>query len=206
LHAVFISAEKSVDNSLFLPLSLYTNELDPYYGALMSKAPLPITLDLRRAADQGRILEGEIKLEKLERLSSYLVDSEGTVKVSLNFGVDQERIRFVTGTAETTVKMVCQRCMEPVTLGLNAEMNIGIVADDEAAKQLPRYYDPNVVDGPKQDLYQLIEEELILTLPLIAQHQDCVVKTEYGEIADSPSDSEKDNPFNVLAQLKANKH
>ncbi|MEH6472695.1 MAG: YceD family protein [Halopseudomonas sp.] len=172
----------------------------------MSKAPLPYTVDPRRAADQGRILEGEIQLEKLERLCSYLVDSEGTVDVDLTFGVDEERVRYIKGHAETTVRMLCQRCLEPVTLELEAEMNLGIVADDEAAKQLPRYYDPNIIKEPKQDLYQLVEEELILTLPLIAQHENCVVKTEYGEVAPQLSDSEKENPFNVLVQLKTKKH
>ena len=172
----------------------------------MSKAPLPISIDLRRAAEQGRILDGTIKLDKLERLSSYLVDSEGVAEASLTLGVDQERIRYLQGRAQATVKMQCQRCLEPVTLELEAEMNLGIVADDEAAKQLPRYYDPFIINEPKQDLHQLVEEELILTLPLIAQHQDCSVKTEYGEIAERSDDNEKANPFNVLAQLKADKH
>ncbi len=172
----------------------------------MSKASLPITIDPRRAADQGRILDGEIALENLERLSSYLVDSDGVVGVSLTFGVDEQRVRFIKGQAITTVKMVCQRCLEPVTLELEAEMNLGIVADDEAAKQLPRYYDPNIINEPKQNIYQLIEQELILTLPLIAQHQNCVVKTSFGEDVTETTDSEKENPFNVLAQFKANKH
>ncbi len=172
----------------------------------MSKASLPITVDPRRAADQGRLLDGEITLEKLGRLSSYLVDSDGVVDVSLTFGVDEERIRFIKGSAATTVKMLCQRCLEPVTLELKAEMNLGIVTDDEAAKQLPDYYDPNIIDEPKQNIYQLVEQELILTLPLIAQHQDCVVKTSYGEFVNELTDSEKANPFNVLVQLKTNKH
>ncbi|MEH6650630.1 MAG: YceD family protein [Motiliproteus sp.] len=172
----------------------------------MSKASLPITIDPRRAADQGRILDGEITLASLEQLSSYLVDSDGIVNVSLTFGVDEERIRFIKGQADTTVKMLCQRCLEPVTLELEAEMSLGIVTDDEAAKQLPRYYDPNIINEPKQDIYRLIEQELILTLPLIAQHQNCVVKTSFGEEVSESNDSESENPFNVLAQLKANKH
>ncbi|RDE24722.1 hypothetical protein DV711_03815 [Motiliproteus coralliicola] len=172
----------------------------------MSKAPLPTSIDTRRAAEQGRLIEGTVKLEKLSRLGSYLVDSEGEVTVDLTFGMDEERIRFVKGTAVASVKMTCQRCLEPVTLELEAEMNMGIVADDEAAKQLPRYYDPYVVDGPKQDLHQLIEEELILTLPLIPQHQDCVVKTEYGQAPEPSEGNDEANPFNVLAQLKAKKH
>ncbi len=172
----------------------------------MLKASLPLTIDSRQAADQGRILDGIVKLVKLERLSSYLVDSEGLVSVSMIFGVDEERIRYIKGQANATVKMLCQRCLEPVTLELEAEINVGIVADDEAAKQLPRHYDPYIVNEPKQNLYLLVEEELILTLPLIAQHQDCVVKTEYGEAAVPSGDNDRKNPFNVLAQLKVKKH
>ncbi|MFT6916184.1 MAG: hypothetical protein ACJAWL_002508 [Motiliproteus sp.] len=172
----------------------------------MLKPSLPFTIDSRQAADQGRIVEGVVTLVQLERLSGYLVDSDGVVNVSMNFGVDEERIRHIRGLANTTVKMLCQRCLEPVTLELEAEINLGIVADDEAAKQLPRHYDSLIVNEPKQDLYRLVEEELILTLPLIAQHQDCVVKTEYGEAAVQSGDNDRKNPFNVLAQLRVNKH
>ena len=171
----------------------------------MSKAPLPNTVDPRRSADQGLSYQGCIPLKRLQRLASYLVEQEGDVDVSLTFGVDEERIRYLNGTAEVSVQLLCQRCLEPVAIGLKATLNLGIVRDDEAAQMLPRRYDPLVAEH-ELDLAETIEEELILTLPLIATHQDCVVKTDYRDPDAKPEGDDKPNPFSVLAQLKGDKH
>ncbi|MCW8884452.1 MAG: YceD family protein [Motiliproteus sp.] len=171
----------------------------------MSKAPLPNTVDPRRSADQGLSFQGCVPLKRFQRLATYLVEQEGVVNVSLTFGVDEERIRYLNGTAEASVQMLCQRCLEPVAIGIKAELNLGIVRDDEAAQMLPRRYDPLVVDH-ELDVSEAIEEELILTLPLIATHEDCEVKTDFRDPDAKPEGDDKPNPFSVLAQLKGNKH
>ena len=172
----------------------------------MSKASLPIKVDPRRSADQGLSYEGFIPVQRMERLASYLVDAEGEIDVSLSFGIDEEKIRYLKGTAEVLVRMLCQRCLEPVAITLQADLCLGIVRDDEAAQMLPRRYDPLVVNDNALDVSQAIEDELILTLPLIATHEDCVVKTDFLDPNAKPEDGDKENPFNVLAQLKGNKH
>ena len=172
----------------------------------MSKAPLPIKVDPRRSADHGLSYDGSLPLLRLERLTSYLVDAEGEIKVSLSFGIDEEKIRHLHGTAEVSVRMLCQRCLEPVTIPLRAELHLGIVKDDEAAGMLPRRYDPLVVIDNELDVNQAIEDELILTLPLIASHQGCSIKTDFLDPNAKSDGVDKENPFNVLAQLKGNKH
>lgn len=173
----------------------------------MSKAPLPNRIDPRRSADQGVSFEDcTLTVDRLDRLTSYLVDSDGEIDVSLQFGVDDQRQRFLSGTAEVAVKMLCQRCLEPVEVELSAQLNLGIVANEEAAKNLPERYDPLVVSKDQYDPADAVEDELILTLPIIPLHDNCDVKTEYGdEQADAESES-KDNPFSILAQLKGEKH
>lgn len=172
----------------------------------MSKAPIPITIDPWRSAEQGLGYEGSVQLSKLTGLVDYLSDQDGGVDVSLTFGVDEERIRFLKGSAQVTVQMTCQRCLEPVAVPLSAELVLGMVHSDEAAKNLPKRYDPLVVTDNELDVNQAIEEELILTLPLIPVHQDCDVKTEFVDPDDDQSESDKDNPFSILAQLKGKKH
>ncbi len=171
----------------------------------MSKAPLPNTIEPRRAAEQGLSFQGSLPLKRLERLVTFLEDEEGNIEVSLSFGVDEEKIRYLNGKAEVSVQMLCQRCLKPVAIGLKAELNLGLVRDDEAAGMLPGRYDPLIVTQ-ELELNQAIEEELILTLPLIATHQDCEVKTEYSDPDAKPEGDDKPNPFSVLAQLKGNNH
>lgn len=172
----------------------------------MSKAPLPNKLDPRRSADQGVSYEHRsLQLDRLPRLASYLADTDGEIDVSLRFGVDEERLRFLSGTADVEVRMLCQRCLKPVDITLNAELNLGIVSSEEAAKNLPKRYDPLLVEDNELDPAQAVEDELILTLPIIPAHTDCEVQLEYGadEVAEG---EEKENPFSILAQLKGDKH
>lgn len=172
----------------------------------MSKAQLPIKVDPRRCADQGLSYKGVIEVCKLQRLASYLVDSEGEVEAELIFGVDEEGIRHLRGEATTNVRMLCQRCLEPVELSAHAELTLAFAGSEEAAKQLPGRYDPCVVDGEgKVDLHDALEEELILSLPLVAYHSDCSITTSFEDPRAGSEEGEKPNPFAVLAQLKVNK-
>ncbi|MEH6627685.1 MAG: YceD family protein [Motiliproteus sp.] len=171
----------------------------------MLKAPLPNTIEPRRAAEQGLSFQGSIPLKRLERLVTFLEGEEGTIEVSLSFGIDEEKIRYLNGKAEASVQMLCQRCLKPVAIALKAELNLGLVRDDKAASMLPGRYDP-LIFTKELEVKEAIEEELILTLPLIAVHQDCAVKTEYRDPSAKSEGDDKPNPFSVLAQLKGNKH
>lgn len=169
----------------------------------MSNGPLPNRVDPRKLAERGIRISGETSLDKMPNLVQALADQEGMISVDLQFNVDEQRIRTVTGTAHGSVNMTCQRCLEPVKVAVEAEFNLGIAAGEESAKQLPRSYDPLIIEGEEIELLSMIEEELILSLPFDAYHEDCSVQTSFGDAEAVAEDSEKTNPFSVLAQLKA---
>lgn len=172
----------------------------------MSKAQLPVKVDPRRCADQELSYEGVIQVGQLQRLASYLVDAEGEIEAELHYAVDEERIRHLRGEAKTEVRMLCQRCLEPVVIALNAELNLAFAGSEESAQKLPDRYDPYIVDEDgKQNVHEAIEEELILSLPLIAYHADCAITTKFEDPRAGSEEGEKPNPFAVLAQLKVNK-
>ncbi len=172
----------------------------------MSNTPLLKQINPFQSAQRGLQVTGQIPIAKLERLSASLVDSQGFVEVELVFGVDEEKIRTLQGVATAKVRLACQRCLEPVAIELQATLNLGMVTSEEAAKNLPGRYDPLVVAEPVLELHSVVEDELILCLPLIPQHDDCEIQTSFGE-AEAPAVEEvkKPNPFSVLAQLKAKK-
>ncbi len=138
--------------------------------------------------------------------ASYLCNEEDVIDVDLLFSLDELRIRTITGNAKGRVHMTCQRCLEPVDVDVLAEFNLAIAFNEEKAKQLPRYYDPLIVEEEDIELLQVIEEELILSLPLVPYHADCSIQTQFGdEDMAQEAEIEKPNPFSVLAQLKADK-
>ena len=176
----------------------------------MSDHTLPKTLDPFKYADQNRILEGEIALHLMPRLAEMLVDTNGRVKVELEFDRDPQRLRILNGKLNTSVNLVCQRCLHPVTKEIESKFMLGIVYNDEQAQNLPRAYEPLLVEDEKLVLLDVIEEELILSLPMFPYHAACdtedYVKAEESEAAPEALEEEnKPNPFEVLSGLKIKK-
>jgi uncharacterized protein len=107
--------------------------------------------------------------------------------------------------ADASAPMICQRCLEVVDIALRVDRSFRFVADEEtAAAQDDDVPEDLLVLAGELDLQQLIEDELVLELPLIARHEICPTQPPA-----SASDSDfgiavagRPNPFAVLAQLK----
>ena len=167
-----------------------------------SKSRLPRQVDPRKFAHQGLTLEGVVAVRELSRLAKIALSDTEVVSVALQFDVDEEKRRVITGEASCTLPVTCQRCLEPVDVAIKAEFHLAIVWDEDAAKQLPRALDPLIIGEGQTDIYTVIEDELLLNLPMASYHDyDCVGQTSYG---DEPQDDEgsTNNPFQVLEQLK----
>ncbi len=172
----------------------------------MSYGNLPKIVDPRKLAEREVRITGQASVKEMPRVGSYLCEDSDVIDVNLLFSLDERRIRIITGDAKGRVHMTCQRCLEAVQVDVQAEFNLAIAFNEEKAKQLPRYYDPLIVEDEEIELLHVIEEELILSLPLVPYHTDCSIQTQFGDadMAEKP-ENEKPNPFKVLAQLKANK-
>lgn len=178
----------------------------------MQKQKIPVTLDVKKAAVHGTRYEGYIALAHLKRLNENCVSDEGDVDVVLETGFDPQGLAFLKGQAKTTVTVICQRCNENMSIDLTADfayspVSAGFVEDEE--NPLPERYDPIIVNEFGEiSLREVIEDELILDIPLIPKHdlKDCKVSDvdmSWGEIEEEVVD-EKPNPFAVLKQLKRN--
>ena len=206
-------------------------------------APLPDHIDILRLARQGGKLVGRQSLNGMARLrqgillqddivntgqrpvlkpfvkESLLEQQEiGCAHVELEFDEDDERFLFIKGTVQADVYMVCQRCLEPMLVGLDAGFLLGIVEDEAKVGQLPEQYEPLVVSGKTSSLSEIIEDELILSLPLVALHEtdkcsasvlisDMVPTSAKGRGKDAGQGNGMEehklkNPFSVLSALK----
>lgn len=175
----------------------------------MSDHSLPKTVEPFKYADQNKVLQGVMEVQHLPRLVELLASDAGSIKVELEFDRDEQGIRVLSGVLATSVSRTCERCLEPVVQPLETEFALGMVLTDEQAKQLPGRYEPLLVVPESLELREVIEEELILSLPMFAYHDSC-----HGDYVHSGSDTEnkpdsgeqgKENPFSVLADLKRKK-
>lgn len=167
---------------------------------------LPQTVQPGRLADAGETLRGSQALDTLSRLAPCLNDTEGVVDVELDFGVDAGRVRTISGHLHATLHLVCQRCLAPMDWPLDVELQLGIVGSEDAAEQLPEQYDPLVIEDGQLDIRALIEDELLLALPIVALHPvgACGIDLPVEAVAEAPPRQETRQPFaDLAAMLKA---
>ena len=91
---------------------------------------------------------------------------------------------------------------------LMESVNLALVQTEEMAKSLPTSLDPWLSEDEQIRPADIIEEQLILGLPIAATHDDCEsampVAGDLNETDESGAGAQpsKSNPFAVLASLK----
>lgn len=168
----------------------------------MSYGPLPKKIEPRKLAEREAVFAGTAKTADMPRLVSALANDSGSFAVEIEFAKDEQNLSTLTGQAKGAVSMTCQRCLEPVSVEVEASFNLAVALTDEQAKHLPRDYDPLIIETDEIELLPVIEDELMLSLPLVAYHDDCSIQTSFGESETARTQDDKPNPFSVLAQLK----
>jgi len=142
----------------------------------MSIDPFPERVVARKMCQRNGTINSSIPLGKLQRLSEYLHDNHGLAEVCLSFDSDENGIDRLSGTVHATVKMQCQRCLEAVRVELASEFILRIAEDEANAREIAEQFgtELEVVSciEDQLDLLAVLEDELIMDLPIVASHDD----------------------------------
>lgn len=153
-------------------------------------------------------MEGVLQLAKLPRLDGLVVDQKGLIEVHCKFLNDEEGRSVLNLQFETELSVECQRCMEPVSIVVGSNTDLGIVWTEDQAKALPSHLEPLVLEEGQGNLWSVVEDELILSLPIVSYHDEgqCVQLKEQYSVGEEPTDLvQEPNPFQVLESLKSKK-
>jgi uncharacterized protein len=167
-------------------------------------------------AQDGMALTEITPLQNMERLAQetqglqpdFVVKWQAHGELRPRAGVEDDV--WLHLAAKANVPLTCQRCMGVVETPVEVEQwyrfvateEIAMAEDDESEEDL-------LVMEPQFDLLAVLEDELLMALPLVPMHEECPVapKLQAGEadLAGEPDSGKKPNPFDVLAQLKVKK-
>ncbi|TDQ38528.1 YceD family protein [Thiopseudomonas denitrificans] len=170
----------------------------------MSNGPIPNQVDPRRFADRALTFIGEWPLSAFERLGELVTANDGEVKISLSFLRDEQKLPLVRMNLAAEVGMLCQRCLDEVVLPVGGDYQYVVVRPGSDTSLLPQEYDIVELDDEPLDVRALVEEELLLCLPIVPKHPEgeCNHPDGYVEPELSGEEIAKSNPFSVLAQLR----
>jgi uncharacterized protein len=168
-------------------------------------------LDVEAFAEQGATLHGQWPLAAMERLIDCChADWAESARTPVVWRVQGELRKLRAAEPQvwlrldvaTRMALVCQRCLGPVDAALHIEKALRFVRGEDAAAELDADSDDDVLDSSRNlDLRSLIEDELLLALPLVPRHDECPPAFREHVPAESPTD-DKPSPFAVLAALK----
>ena len=172
-------------------------------------------LDVRQFAQQGGVLAGDETIGAFPRLKA---ESEGRgddmpVRWSArgeirNAGHVQPDV-WVHVEADTALPMICQRCLGNVDVKVAVDRWFRFVADEATAAAEDDESEEDVLAESRSfDLLELVEDELLMDLPVAPRHVICPVLPNFsaGEAEFEDAQGKRENPFQVLAKLKPGKH
>jgi uncharacterized protein len=178
----------------------------------------PESLDVQAFAQDQSSLSGTSPLARFDRLASEAVPGEAAPG-GIGWQARGELRPVRTGppevwlhlSAQGAIDLQCQRCLEPVRCALEVQRWIQFVpGGEEAAQALDAQSEHDVLPLSRRlNLFELLEDELLLALPLIARHEVCSIPAEPGAAdaaapqaaIDTTIDS-PDGPFAALADLR----
>ncbi len=159
-----------------------------------------LVTDVASLADTAAPLTGEVALASLPRVVDQLMAATGTVAVATRWQWDARRRPWLVGQLTTQVTLRCERCLEPLILPLDVAISLVLVRSDAEADRLDESLEPWLWQGPDFPVWDWVEEEILLALPLVPTHDaPCAVA---GYLPPPTPMVEKPNPFAVLAKRK----
>ncbi len=159
----------------------------------------PVVDSVAFAREAGE-LRGETAVKILTRLHDALADDTGAISYRLSGFVNAREKPSLRLSVAGELKLVCQRCLGPLDFRLDSTREFELVAPGvplgdpaEEADDVEQIY-----ADPKLDVIGLIEDEVILGLPMVPSHQ----QGECRAVAAEGASAQADSPFSKLSALK----
>ena len=191
----------------------------------------PLRLDMAAFAADGSVLSGTWPGASLPRLAELQTAPQDSELPAVAWQAQGERRvvpvgeseLWLTLQAQAPVWLTCQRCLQPMSAPLALDRRLRFVQGEAQAEALDAESDDDVLALNRwMSLRELVEDELLLGLPLVPRHAVCPqplpvpvrleAESDDDRLEDdldtqppAPADDDpptKPNPFAVLAALK----
>ena len=159
-----------------------------------------ILIDPQAFATQSETLQGKVSLQDLDKRiwSPDIADTATDIHYAITGGVDRWQRLFLDLTVSGSLKLNCQRCMQPTEFLLDEQIHIvlfhheqdlddAMIADEELE---------GMVLENELDIFTLLEDQILMALPISPKHE------QFGNNQLDKINQDKPNPFAVLAGLK----
>lgn len=160
----------------------------------MFTRPFIDSLDFAR---RGGELSGDVPVAELPRMTDLLADSEGKISYVLRGLAGKDGNPQLELIVDGSCNLRCQRCLNALTYPIKLVSRLRLVSEGEVDNSDIEDDEVDSIPAEKRlDVLALLEEELLLSLPIAPKHGlgECQIAVE--------GLNRSNNPFAVLAGLK----
>lgn len=191
----------------------------------MSTSRIPPEVDYLKLAKEQADLTGLIPISELERFVGLLAGKKGEVEVELAFRIGKGRRPDeppgveIQGRLKAEVNLECQYCLAIYHHKLESDLLIRVQPEPREERRIELEQDLQALDdtvfcpvGEKLAINDMIEDELILGLPMIPGHEACTsISMRDGNDGNDGNDdnqakSSRNMPFANLKQILKTKN
>lgn len=174
----------------------------------------PLRLDVNGFAAEAATLTGADPVADFPRLVAELTEPGTDVQVQWEAHGEERAgalgaaVPWMHLSADAVVPLVCQRCLTPVETPLVVDRWFRFVADEATAEAEDDESEEDLLIAARDfDLKELIEDELLMEIPVTPVHETCPVDIQLSAVdADFESpEGGRPNPFAVLDALRTRK-
>jgi len=125
--------------------------------------------DVRKLADSRAAFEFEMPVAELPAIPPEFGAGDGQVQAQVRFGREQG---FAVADVELRARLqvICQRCMAPMPLTLEARSPVLVVESEREAEEAPAGWETFLAPEGRLSLAALVAEELLLAVPIVPLH------------------------------------
>lgn len=128
-------------------------------------------------SEKSRCWEGNAMVGDFERLAQEFVNPEAELAYRVCGGQDARGRAQLRCAVNGKVEMICQRCLKPVGVTVASDRLLYLAGSEEEAERLEAALPDEdievMVTGQALDLATVVEDEVLLGLPLVPMHDQC---------------------------------
>lgn len=175
-----------------------------YYTRPMSPAPAD-QVNAQELAGRAALIRRSLALRQLARVAEAGALEGTRVDAELRFATFEGRVTVDVQLGGVVV-LACQRCLKPCDCALDERALLVVVRSD--GDEVPGGYEPVIGDPERLSLAELIEEQVLLGMPLVPTHEDAAqcgatapAKQAAGAAVAAAPEVERQTPFANLREL-----
>lgn len=163
----------------------------------MSAAAVIDSLEFARS---GQHVSGSLAVGSLPRLDDVVADHSGSLVYEVDGGRDEQHRPQLRLRVRGMLKLQCQRCLEPLEYPLDIASKVLVVPAGAVPEDADDAASPDYIEAQRElDLAELIEDEIVLSLPFAPRHEAGCAEAVAAKDED---EAKSDSPFAALAALK----